>query len=379
MRKRRLLPPHLYIHIPYCHRICPYCGFYKHTPAGTDHRAFVRALLGELDHHLASLAAPGSPPSPLETISLGGGTPTALSPAHLGELLAGLGARLDLAALEEFGIEANPATFDRHKAELMRSGGITRASLGVQSWTPATLTTLGRDHSPADAERAFGDLRAAGFRSINIDLMFSVPGQSAASWGGDLARTLALEPDHISAYNLTYEEDTEFLERHRGGELDASPERDADLFYAAVDLLEESGYEHYEISNYARPGHRSAHNAGYWAGRDYLGLGPGAFSTVCGERWKNLADTAAYIRAVEAGAFRQLVTDHETLRAEDRRTERIGLGLRTAGGVPRRLLAGREAQLATLLEHGLVAWHGDRLVLTRQGKGLADPIAAELL
>jgi oxygen-independent coproporphyrinogen-3 oxidase len=363
---------HLYIHVPYCHRICPYCSFYKHTPGGTDHAAFVRSLLAELDHHLS-----GSTIAP-HTIYLGGGTPTALSRTHLGQLLTGLGERLDLAELEEWDIEANPATFGPAKAALMRDAGVTRISLGVQSWTPSTLETLGRDHSPAQAAGAFEVLKAEAFPSLNIDLMFSVPGQTEATWREDLQRTLALEPDHVSAYNLNYEEDTEFFDRHQAGELDSDPDRDASLFQASIDLLAAAGFEHYEISNHARPGHRSRHNAAYWAGADYIGIGPGAFSTASGERWRNLPDTAGYIRAISEGAFRKLVTEHETIDDDAFRKERIALGLRTTDGVARRYLSGAEQTITPLLANGLVEWANDHLTLTAAGKGLADPIAAEL-
>ena len=363
---------HLYIHVPFCHRICPYCSFYKHTPGGTNHADFVAALLAELDHQRQSI-----PLSPA-TIYLGGGTPTALSRTHLGTLLDGLGERLDLSGLEEWDIEANPATFGAEKARQMVDAGITRVSLGVQSWTPETLNTLGRDHSPEAAEAAYHTLRDAAFPAVNLDLMFSVPGQSEATWRADLERTVGLSPDHISAYNLNYEEDTEFFERHEAGELDSDPDRDAALFQASIELLGNAGYEHYEISNHARPGHRSRHNGAYWRGADYLGIGPGAFSTVAGERWRNLPDTAGYISATEAGEFRKLVTEHETIDDDAFRKERIALGLRTADGVPARYLEGHEQTLEPLLEDGLVHWRGGALALTAKGQPLADPIAAEL-
>ena len=363
---------HLYIHVPFCHRICPYCSFYKHTPGGYDHRAFVDALLAELDNHLASF---GCRPS---TIYLGGGTPTALSRTHLDVLLTGLAQRLDLEYLEEWDIEANPKTFGEAKAELMRAAGVTRISLGVQSWQEQTLGTLGRDHSPTEAENAYRILREQEFPSVNIDLMFSVPGQSRPMWREDLARTADLAPDHVSAYNLNYEEDTEFFERLQRGELDADGERDADMFAVAIDVLGQAGFEHYEISNYARPGHRSRHNAAYWSGADYLGIGPGAFSTVGGERWRNVPDTAAYIRAVSSGALRRIITEHETIDAEAFRRERVALELRTSRGVSIEHI-GDLIKLEELGDRGLVTTRVGRATLTAEGKFLADPIAAELI
>ena len=155
----------------------------------------------------------------------------------------------------------------------MRVQGIDRISLGIQSWDEPTLKTLGRDHAPADAEETYHLLRGAGFRSVNVDLMFSIPGQSLETWQRTVEHTILLNPDHISAYNLNYEEDTEFFERLRRGQYREDESRDAEFFHTSLDLLEAAGYEHYEISNYARPGHRSAHNESYWMGEEYLGLG----------------------------------------------------------------------------------------------------------
>ena len=364
---------HLYIHVPYCHRICPYCSFYKHTPGGTDHRVFVDALLAEIDHHKQHLDL-----SP-KTIYLGGGTPTALSQTHLGILLDGIAQRLDLSGLEEWDVEANPATFGADKAKRMRDAGVTRVSLGVQSWTPATLKTLGRDHSPEQAEAAFLTLREIGFPSLNLDLMFSVPGQTAEGWRSDLEHTLTLAPDHISTYNLNYEEDTEFFEKLKSGEFDDDPERDAGFFGTCVELLESAGYGHYEISNYARPGHHSRHNASYWAGADYLGIGPGAFSTIAGERWRGLPDTAGYIAAADRGDFPSLRTEKEIIDADAFRSERIALELRTARGIELSYLSERKAELEQLESAGLVERSGNRLRLTQKGKLLADPIATEFI
>lgn len=360
---------HLYVHIPFCHHICPYCAFYKHTPGRLANRAFVDALLRE-----ARLFTSGRRPSP-ETIYFGGGTPTLLSAAHLDHLCTGLGEVFDLSRLTEWTVEANPATFDLAKARLLREHGVTRVSLGTQSFQRDTLATLGRDHSPEDAVAGFRVLREAGFTNLNIDLMFSVPGQSLESWQSDIETALTLEPEHVSAYNLTYEEDTAFLARHLRGELDADENRDADLFYAGVDAFEGAGFAHYEISNYARPGFESRHNRAYWGGEDYLGLGPGAVSTLEGRRWTNVPDTARYVAAAESGA--SVRTAEERLSEEDRRLEAIGLRLRTAEGLPVRFIRDEE-RLASLSREGLVAESGGHLVLTRAGKALADPIAGML-
>jgi oxygen-independent coproporphyrinogen-3 oxidase len=312
------------------------------------------------------------------TVYFGGGTPTALSEAHLERLLAGLRQRLDLSDLVEFSMEANPRTVTASKAAMMRAMGINRVSLGIQAWDEDTLRTLGRDHAPAEAEETFQVLRDAGFPSVNIDLMFSIPGQTLAAWEGTLAHTLQLEPDHISAYNLNYEEDTEFFQRLKRGQFREDEDRDAEFFYRALDVLQAGGFEHYEISNYARPGHRSLHNESYWMGADYLGFGPGAFSTSDGRRWQNVADTARYMELLRRGE--NPAQPAEDLSPEQRRTERFGLELRTQRGLQMNLVQpAAQKMLAVLSEEGLLDIDDDRIRLTRAGKPLVDAIAVALM
>lgn len=361
---------HLYIHIPFCHRICPYCSFYKHTPGKLANEAFIDAILAEARRRGSDLNAP------IETVFLGGGTPSLLSAAHLERLCIGLRDTLDLSAVKEWSLEANPATFGSRKARLMQELGINRVSLGVQSFQSKTLHTLGRDHTAEDAITAYHRLREAEIKSISLDLMFSIPGQDLASWRADLATAVSLKPDHISAYNLTYEEDTEFLNRHLDGELDTDEGRDADLFHEAIDTLETAGFHHYEISNYAQPGHESLHNQAYWAGADYLGLGPGAVSTLGHLRSTTLPDTASYIKASLAGLDTR--RELEPLTEEDKRLERIALQLRTREGLPLEFVP-ESNPVESLTQQGLVRLSGTRLQLTRDGKALADSIAAELV
>lgn len=363
---------HLYLHIPFCHRVCPYCSFYKHTPGGTDMGAFVQAVLAELRLHLRTIQI-----TP-QTIYLGGGTPTALSETHLATLLGGLREILDCSQLREFCLEANPKTVGPGKARLLREHGVSRVSLGVQAWDEPTLQLLGRDHAPDEAVETYEILRAAEIPSVNLDLMFSIPQQSLEVWRAGLEKTIALKPDHVSCYNLTYEEDTDFLARFRTGELDASQDRDAEHFFAAIDLLTGAGFEHYEISNYARAGHRSVHNQSYWRGADYLGLGPSAFSTHRRVRWKNIPDTAGYIRLLQEG--RLPIVESEEL--DDRKwlIERVALELRTAEGLPRERVAASQARaLQTICEEGLAQVTGDAVTLTRSGKAVCDRIAEMLL
>jgi oxygen-independent coproporphyrinogen-3 oxidase len=363
---------HLYIHIPFCHRICPYCSFYKHTPGATPMAAFVEAVLREVERAVERCEFR------LETVYFGGGTPTALSEVHLERLLTGLHERLDFSRVAEFTCEANPRTVTAGKAAMMRRLGIDRISLGIQAWDEATLKTLGRDHAPDDAEQTFHVLREAGFPSLNVDLMFSIPGQSLEAWRGSLERTLALRPEHISAYNLNYEEDTEFFQRLRSGRYQVDEGRDAEFFYEALDLLEASGYEHYEISNYARPGCRSVHNEAYWLGEDYLGIGPGAWSTVAGRRWQTVPDTTNYIRMIEAGEG--TAQPAEELTEDQRRTERFGLELRTRRGLPAGQVRAAEQQLLKVLEsEGLLKVEDGFIRLTREGKPLVDSVAVALL
>jgi len=357
-----------YLHIPFCHRVCPYCSFFKHTPGATPIGRFLDALAAEVDQRLA--AADTAP----RTLYLGGGTPSMLSPAHLRRLFGRLAAAIDFARLDELTLEANPATFDLAKARLFRQLGVRRVSLGIQSFDAALLDTLGREHDPQQADDSVDLLREVGLPSINIDLMFSIPGQSLASWRETLERAIALEPDHVSAYNLTYEEDTPFFERFSRGELDRSEDRDAEQFQLAHQLLEAAGYEHYETSNYARPGHRSTHNQGYWQGEDYLGFGPSAVSTLAATRSTNVADTARYVSMVES--LGHATVESEALDREALRLERLALLLRTVEGVPLELVD--PARLAPLLDDGLARVNQGRLTLTTRGAPLVDPIAAEL-
>ncbi len=359
----------LYLHIPFCHRVCPYCTFYKHTPGGAPIGTFIEAMATEAGNRIHR---------GVRTVYLGGGTPSMLSPRHLERLFSALHETIDFAKLDEVTLEANPATFDLHKARLFRELGVTRVSLGIQSFAPHVLETLGREHTAEQASRSVAILREAGIPQVNIDLMFSIPGQSEADWENTLRHAVALSPDHISAYNLTYEEDTAFFESLRRGEVRTDEDTDARFFHLADALLTAEGFDHYETSNYARPGMRSSHNEGYWRGEDYLGLGPSAVSTLGDQRQKNIADTAAYITRVQS--LGHALDEAERLDAEARRIERIALGLRTTAGIPLTLLAADARQRADVLAaEGLARIDNGRLILAGQGRALVDPIAAELV
>lgn len=316
-------------------------------------------------------------PLHVETIFFGGGTPTALTTSQLEFLLGAFRERLDLSRLKEWTLEANPGSVSPRKAALLHRLGVNRISLGVQSWDDQLLRLLGREHDAAQAEASFQILRAAGFRSVSIDLMFGLPGQSLAQWEATLERTVRMQPDHVSAYCLTYEEDTEFFLRHARGEYREDPSGDAQFFESAMRILEAAEYRQYEISNYARPGHESVHNRGYWHGADYLGIGPSAFSTVGPERWQNVPDYRSYADRVLAGM--SPVNSVEPLTPETKRAEQVALMLRTRFGVPAAWLEEHAAEVAEFVELGLLRNQDSRWVLTPKGRLLADSVAAALI
>jgi oxygen-independent coproporphyrinogen III oxidase len=358
---------HLYVHIPFCARICPYCAFYKERADNSQTERFCQALLCEVDEWRTRLrVAPA-------TIFIGGGTPTALSTAQLKYLLGGVRDRLDLSAMRECTVEANPGSVSPRKAEMLRGLGVNRISLGVQSWDDQLLTLLGREHNGAQAEISFHILRDAGFTNVNIDLMFGLPGQTLAQWEATLTKTIALGPEHISTYCLTYEKGTEFFARQLRGEFREDPDSDARFLEKAMRLIERAGFEHYEISNYARDGYASSHNRGYWAGEDYLGIGPSAFSTVGLERYQNVSDYRNYSDLVLAGC--SPISSTEALTAEIKRGERIALSLRTVRGIPSVELSQWPNERREFEELGLLHEVEGNCVLTRRGKLLADSVA----
>jgi oxygen-independent coproporphyrinogen-3 oxidase len=363
---------HVYVHIPFCARICPYCAFYKDLVDRSETPRFCEAIVAELREHARSRHVQPS------TIYFGGGTPTALTTAQLNIVLTGFRDTLDLSKMVEWTVEANPGSVSAPKAALLLEAGVNRISLGVQSLDDGLLNLLGREHSAHQAEESVDLLRAAGLGNLNVDLMFGLPGQTAEQWRDTLERTVALGPDHISAYCLTFEEDTDFFLRHSRGEFRTDENVESDFFETAMSILQEAGYEHYEISNYARPGFRSLHNSAYWKGEDYLGIGPSAFSTNGLERTQNVCDYRRYADLVLSG--QPAVATTETLSEETKRTERIALGLRTDQGIAASALQDRHRNTATeLVSLGLLRREGDRLRLTTRGKSLADEVAGELL
>ena len=355
---------HLYVHTPFCAKVCPYCAFYVHQGGAGAQREFVAAA------HEEGRRARGEFSLELETIYFGGGTPSILSADQFGELAA-LFAPVQL---QEFTLEVNPATVTPEKATAWRAAGVNRISLGAQSFDEEMLRVLGRQHAPGDIAATCALLREHGFSNINIDLMFALPGQVESAWDDTLQAALACAPQHISAYALTYEEDTPFFERLRRGEWRQDEDREIAMFQRTREMLGAAGFIDYEISNFARAGFESRHNLAYWRGADYLGLGPSACSTIGGLRWRNVADTRAYVRRIGAGA--SVREELEQLDPATRAKERIMFGLRMREGVAAGEFAGAEAGVRRLAEQGLAFERDGRICLTPRGKLVADSVAA---
>lgn len=360
---------HIYIHIPFCHRVCPYCAFFKHTPGATNMRGFVEAVVAETKLRLPEGAAP-------RTLYFGGGTPSMLSPTHLRLLVDGLRSHLDLGHLEEWSFEANPATFTRTKVRQWHALGITRVSLGAQSFNPLILKTLGREHKPEDIAASVNMLREEGGMRVNIDLMFCLPGLSLHGWRQTLEQTVALQPDHVSTYSLTIEPGTPFA-----ASITAPPTEEEEVrsYSLAHELLTSAGFRHYEISNFAiNDRERSLHNLSCWRGGDYTGLGPGACGTVCGVRYENAHDTTRYTASLAQGQLPP--GSAEQLSPEQRRTELIALGLRTDEGIALSLVPpARHDVLRSLADEGLCTLSNDRLILSPRGFLLADEIVLQII
>jgi len=358
---------HLYAHIPFCPKVCPYCSFYKEASDRNKTQAFLDAMLTEAERYADRLRP--------VTIFFGGGTPTALSTSQLEFLLGGLRERIDFSQLAEFTMEMNPATVSLEKARRMRELGVNRVSMGVQSWDKGLLKTLGRVHTDDQARRSYDILREAGFENINLDFIFGVPGQTLAQWEDTLRQTVAMKPQHVSAYCLTYEEDTEYFLRLGRGEFHPDTELDADLFEMTMDILGEAGFEQYEISNYSQPGRECRHNLAYWVGADYIGLGPSAFSTLGEKRWKNVSDTVSYGERVRSGV--ETADFIENVDVETRRSERIAFALRTNLGVPAAQVSAEKTSEFSKL--GYMIRQGNNWRLTRKGRMVADELAEELI
>lgn len=365
----------LYVHIPWCRRRCPYCAFYVEVDRQTPWPAFVDAVLRE--HALRSPEfATETTGVEATSVFLGGGTPSRLPPASLSRLLAGL-PRL---AGAEVTAEANPEDVTPEWLDAAVSAGVNRLSVGVQTFDPRFAHLLNRACSVADAQETVRRIAAAGLHSWSIDVIFGLPGQSLADLDADLDRLLATEPPHVSLYGLTIEPGTPFERAHDRGKLDPA---DEDLWRAMYDRLVErlraAGLERYEVSNFARPGHRSVHNRLYWTDQPYLGLGPSAHGYAPdGRRWRNIPDVAAYLVQPDP------TIEEERPVGRDRALDLLVSALRHVDGVDRGHLARTTGHLPDdrvvdgLVREGLLVRDGDRIALTDAGFPVADGLAVRL-
>lgn len=371
-------PRAAYVHVPFCAHHCGYCDFA--VVAGQDR--FIDLYVDALAAELATLGEPQE----VESIFLGGGTPTYLGPAPLERLLQAVTRWLPLTGEREFTVEANPGTLDVERVAVLAAHGVNRVSLGAQSFQPRLLRTLERDHAPADVPRAVEQLRQR-IAAVSLDVIFGVPGQALAEWADDLDRALALGPDHLSTYGLTYEKGTRlWKQRQRGQVQPLDEEMELAMYEHAMDRLAAAGFEHYEISNHARPGQRSRHNQVYWANHAYFGFGMGAARYVAGRRELNRRDLQGYLRQALAGEAPTLQS--EVLAPEERARETIALQMRRAEGIARpafREQTGFELDdlvgpaLARHADLGLIVDDGVGVRLTRRGKCVADSLIRDLL
>ena len=374
----------VYVHVPYCSVRCGYCDFNTYTLTelgpGASTGTFVDQALAELDLAVGVL---GEGAGPVDTVFVGGGTPTLLPPADLVRCVDGIRSRLGLAPDAEVTTEANPDSVTPADLGVLAAGGFTRVSVGMQSAVPHVLRTLDRTHDPARVATAVSGARAAGL-ATSVDLIYGTPGESLDDWRTSLDAAVALEPDHVSAYALVVEEGTRLAAQVRRGEV-AMPEGDdeADKYELADAVLAAAGYSWYEVSNWSRDvSGRCRHNEGYWRGDAWWGIGPGAHSHVGGVRWWNVKHPRAYadrLREVSSPA-----AGRETLTDEQRHDEAVLLGVRLRDGLPLDVLdAGGRRAVAALVADGLVegraAVADRRVVLTLRGRLLADTVVRRLL
>ena len=371
-------PRAAYVHVPFCHHRCGYCNFT--LVAGRDD------LVGDYLRAIAAEIATTDGSEEVDTLYFGGGTPTYLKPDQLRRLTSDVVRRHPLAPGYEFTIEANPADVDAPMIDALSALGVTRLSLGGQSFRTEKLQLLERDHEGIDIQPVVVAAHVAKMQ-VALDLIFATPGETLGEWAADLEAAIEIEPDHVSTYGLTFERGTAFWSRKQRSELaEVDEELQRDMYALAIDRLAAAGYEQYEVSNFARPGCRSRHNQVYWSGDGYFAYGPGAARYVDGVRETNHRSTTTYLNRVLAGE--SPVAEREELSPEARARELLVFGLRRIEGVSRRQFRNRTgfecgdlvaAPLRKFIDLGLLADDGERIRLTREGLFVSDAMWPEML
>ena len=373
-------PLGLYLHIPFCRQRCDFCSFYLEIHRESRAEVFVRSLIQETRLSAQQHVVTGRP---IQSVYLGGGTPTVLAATQLRAILSEVRTHFTLASDCEITVEAHPSTISGQDLAQLHEAGVTRISFGAESMEDDELTRIGRPGAVHETVAAVGQAKAAGFTNINLDLMYGLPGQTLEGWRRTLAHSLTLEPTHLSCYALTVEEGTKLASSIQRGQNQA-PDEDLQIGMdeAAQQILGNAGYERYEISNYAKPGYACRHNLLYWTNGEYLGLGPSAQSYLDGTRFGNVADLAAYNAALSAS--RLPIEDRTRLSEEEQLRDAVIFGLRLIQGIPRHNLHqhaanyGHAAATAQLLADQLIEEEGERSRLSARGRLQADTIAGKL-
>ncbi|MEC7351596.1 MAG: radical SAM family heme chaperone HemW [Planctomycetota bacterium] len=368
-----------YLHVPFCFHKCHYCDFYSVVDADDQQESFIERLVGEVELQARHVSGP------LDSVFMGGGTPTLLRPELLSRLLEAISTHLPLSDGCEWTVEANPETVTPEIAEVLAAGGVNRASIGCQSFSPRLLRALERRHDPASVPRAVESLRRAGIGSCSLDLIMGIPGSSMADWRSDLEQAIALEPDHLSCYGLQYEPNTPLAAKLAGGRVEAvALEVSAGMYEWTCERLRTAGWEQYEISNWARPGRCCRHNLVYWTGGSWLAMGPSAAGHLDGVRWRNVPRHASW----QAGDGWPLLEDLERLDDSTRHGEQLMLELRLNRGIELDRLdcmvqgdgcEQRRVAIETGRRDGLLELESGRLRLTARGRLLADSLLCQLV
>jgi oxygen-independent coproporphyrinogen-3 oxidase len=360
----------IYVHVPFCLTRCGYCDFNAYAGIDQLKPRYLRALLGEI-----ALVAPAWDGVEIGSVFLGGGTPTTMTHGDLGSVLTGLRAAFGFALDVEVTTEANPDTVDEVSLVGLLAAGYSRLSMGAQSFDPAVLRSLERLHSPESVRTAFAAARAAGYENVNLDLIYGADGETLESWGRTLEETIALAPEHVSAYALTIEPSTPLGRAAARGAVPApDPDVQADMFQLACSVLRDGGYVHYEVSNWAKPGYECAHNLGYWRRQPYVGLGAGAHSYREDRRWWNVRPPEEYLATVERGELP--VGGSESLDPSDAYLEEVFLRLRILEGVPSSWIEDDRAD--RFLESGLLIEDDGAFVPTERGMLLLNELVLGL-